>query len=284
MIKGFIVTNRKKKISLMPIEDSFSINFVDEIFAVADGVTRDPYEFLPDVRTFIRKVRFSLGYPRPSPARIASNIFTRTFPSVLKDYNPNNRDEQVIKITFEEANKRIDEWNAQNMPNQDYILRDYAGRVAAGTSINKSILYLRFLTDCGVAIFDKRWNLRFRTENQGPDKYDKYIWQDERLWKMNWENSEARKIVRKNYRNNPSEEYSFGVLTGEETAMYYVRTSTQEIKPDEHLILYTNDLKSIIFFGEFANKLRQRGLQGLKRLCKENVRTEGTLIHYLKSF
>ncbi|MDP2649773.1 MAG: hypothetical protein Q8P10_02925 [bacterium] len=280
MTNGFIASNKKKKIAFMPTEDSFSIDSKNGILAVADGVTRDPYEFLPDMKTLMGKIRFSFGYPRPSPAKIASDIFTQTFPLVLRDYELANRDENAIRKAFEEANKKIGEWNAQNMPNPDYVLRDFAGCVASGTQLNKGLVYLGFLTDCGVAIFDEKGNLRFRTENQGPDKHDKYIWQDEKLQKIDWKNPEARRIVRRDYRNNPSEEHSFGVLTGEETAMHYVKTATQEIKPNESLIVYSDGLEPIIFSGEFADKLRQKDVKGLENICKQRVKTEGTLIYH----
>jgi len=280
MEKGFIATNRKKRIALMPTEESFSIDSANGIFAVADGVTRDPYMFLPDIGTITGKIKFSLGYPRPSPAKIASDIFTQIFPLVLRDYNLVNRDEKTIREAFTEANKKIGEWNAKYMPNPDYVLRDFAGCVASGAQLNRGVVYLGFITDCGVAIFNDKGDLRFRTENQGPNKHDKYIWQDERLKKIDWRNPKARKIVRGEYRNNPSEEHSFGVLTGEEEAMHYVRTATQEIKPNEYLIVYTDGLEPIIFSGEFADKLRQRDFRGLEKLCKQKVRTEGTLIYH----
>ena len=153
MVQGFIATNIKKKIALMPTEDSFSMDLKNRIFAVADGVTRDPYEFLPDIHTLLGKIRFSFGYPRPSPAEIASDIFTQTFPLVLRDYRLANKDEKAIRTAFEEANKRIGEWNSQNMPNPDYVLKDFAGCVASGVHLNQNLVYLGFLTDCGVAIF-----------------------------------------------------------------------------------------------------------------------------------
>ena len=62
--------------------------------------------------------------------------------------------------------------------------------------------------------------------------------------------------------------------------MHYVRTATAEIKPNEHLIVYTDGLEPIIFSSEFADKLRQRNFKGLENLCKQRVRTEGTLIYH----
>lgn len=280
MIEGFIAENIKKRIALMPGEDSFNIDYENGIFAVADGVTRDPYRVLPDIKTLVGKIKFSLGYPRPSPAKIAADIFTETFHLVLRDYILPNRNEKAIRTAFEETNRRIGGWNSQNMQNPDYVLKDFAGCVASGISLNQELVYLGFLTDCGVAIFDENGNLRFRTENQGPDKHDTYIWQDKRLNGIGWRNPEARKIIRRDYRNKPSEEHSFGVLTGEETAMHYVRTAREELKPGEYLFVYTDGLEPIIFSGEFADKLKQGDFKGLKRLCKQRVRTEGTLVYY----
>jgi len=272
MIYGFTAENWKLKLLRHPVEDSYSIDSNNKILAVADGVTRDPAEKLSTLK-------FILNYPNPSPAKIAAEIFIQIFPLVLKDYNEANKDEKAIKTAFEEANKKLKEWNKQNMPNPDYVTRDFAGCVASGTLEKKGIVYWGYLTDCGIAIFDDKGNLKFRTENQGPDKHEKYIWQDERLNRIGWENPGARRIFRRDYRNNPSEPHSFGVLTGEETAMHYVKTGVQEIKSNENLIVYTDGLESTIFSGEFSDILRKRDLNNLTKLCKKKVKTEGTLIY-----
>jgi hypothetical protein len=288
MTKAFIATNWKKKIAFMPIEDSFDytdypIDIDSSSFsAVADGVTRDPTEYLPNLNTIKGKIQFSLKYPKPSPAKIAADIFTQAFPLVMRDYEPEHRDEKAIKSAFGEANNRIKKWNNQNTPNPDYVLNDFAGCVAAGISQYWHSISWGYLADCGIAIFDEKGNLKFRTEDQGPEKYDKYFWQDKRLEKIDWRNPEARKIIRKEYRNNPLEKHSFGVLTGEEKAMNYVRTGTQELIPNEHLIIYTDGLEPIIFSQEFSDKLKENDIKGLAKLCKHKVMTEGTLIHYKK--
>ncbi len=272
MIHGFTVENWRLKLFKHPVEDSYSIDSKNKILAVSDGVTRDPAEHLS-------KLKVVLQYPNPSPAKISADIFTQTFPLVLKDYNENNKEEKAIRSAFEEANKRIGKWNNQNMQNPDYVTRDFAGCVASGTLGKNELIYWGYLTDCGVAIFEDNGNLRFRTENQGPDKHDEYIWKDERLRKIGWVNPEARRIVRRDYRNNPSELHSFGVLTGEETAMHYVRTGTNELKPNEYLIVYTDGLESTIFSNDFSDALRKKDVRKLEKLCRKKVRTEGTLIY-----
>ena len=282
-MEGFTAVNLKKKLVRFPREDSFSINIREGIISVADGITRD-CENGAAARGGLKGAKdIFLHYPRPSPAEIASDIFVETFPLVLKDYFKINRDEIAIRNAFEEANNRVKLWNQKHIPNPDYLVNDFAGCVAAGTSKLSDIISFGYLTDSGVAIFDAKGNLKFRTENQGPDKFDKYIWEDERLKNIDWSNPEARKIIRKNYRNNPQEEHSFGVLTGEDSAMSYVRTGTQELDYGDSLIVYTDGLEPIIFSGECADKLRQRDVKGLEQLCKQKVATEGTLVYHLFS-
>jgi len=280
MTQGFTVENWKLKLARYPTEDSYSINNNNNnnIFAVADGVTRDPLEYLPDINTLKGKIEFTFNYPRPSPAKEAADLFCETFPAVLRDYNKCNRNEFAIKEAFKESNNGIKQWNKQNIPNPNYIMDDFAGCVASGVYQNDGFVHWGYLCDCGVAIFDEKGNLKFKTEDQGPSKFDKYFWKDKRLQDISWGNPKARKIIRSEYRNNPSEKYSYGVLTGEKTAISYVRTGTNEIGSNEHLIVYSDGLEDIIFSEKFADKLRKRDIKGLKKLCQKRVKTEGTLI------
>ena len=281
MTNGLTVENWKLRLFRHPNEDAYSIDREEGLVAVADGVTRDPISYLPK-NNLLGKVKFLRNYPNPSPAKIASDIFVATFPLVLKDFNAQNRDDRAIREGFKITNEKIREWNDNNIPNPDYVLNDFAGCVASGTSHQYGVVHWGYLTDTGIAIFDEKGNLRFRTENQGPDKYDKYIWADKRLKTIDWKNPEARRIVRRDYRNNPQEKHSFGVLTGEESAMKYVRTGKEELRPGEHLIVYTDGLESTIFSSEFSDALRG-GHRAIKKLCQRNVRTEGTLIHDYQS-
>ena len=99
----------------------------------------------------------------------------------------------TLNTAFREANKRIGKWNKEHMPSPDYVTNDLAGCVASGATLNKNLVYLGFICDCGVAIFDEKGELRFRTESEGPGKYHEYIWQDKRLEEKEWRNPEARK-------------------------------------------------------------------------------------------
>ncbi len=272
MIKGLTAKNWKLKLFNHPCEDSYRISQAPRIIAVADGVTRDPSEYLP--RT---KLQFVLQYPYPSPAKIAAHIACNAFVQSMQNFTI--KDEKAVRKSIEESNKRIKSWNDNNLPFPDYLTEDFAGCVFAGTVQEKDLVHWGYLCDCGVAIFDEKGNLRFRTADEGPAKHDKYIWQDPRLQGIGWRNPKARKIIRKDYRNNPSQEHSFGVLTGEDTAMHYVKTGTEELKPNESLIVYSDGLENIIFSNKFAEALRKRSLEDMSRLCKRGVRTEGTIVY-----
>ncbi len=275
MINGFIARNWKLRLVGHPSEESYNLDN-NGILAVADGVTRDPAPYLQ--KGLLGKLQFALKYPNPSPAKIVADLFCETFPKVLRDYNLSNRDEKAVRGAFIEANDEINYWNKQNILNVDYVMNDYAGCVASGIVEQNGVIYWGFLTDCGVAIFDEEGGLRFRTENEGPHKVGKYIWQDQLIKDKTWNQPEVRARIRSYYRNNPNEEYSFGVLTGQPEAINYVRTGVQEIRSNDYLVIYSDGLEQIIFSDSFSCKLRERDTKGLERLCKKNVETEGTLV------
>jgi len=266
--------NWKGKLIGYPEEDSYKID--KGVIAVADGVTRDPMEYLPNLKSIFGKLKFALNYPKPSPAKMAADIYTNSFVSVLKGFT--NINQEAIKEGFTEANRNIKEWNDKNIPEINYTTKDFAGCVGSGVAFKDGVVYWGYISDCGIAIFKENGDLKFRTENIGPEKYDKYIWQDKRLQTIGWDNPEVRKIIRRDYRNNPKEDNSFGVLTGEEQALGYVQTGEHEIDPKDYVLVYSDGLEHTIFSKECANKLKQKDFRGLENLCKKQVATEGTLI------
>jgi hypothetical protein len=274
MIKAITTENWKLRLLKHPSEESYSFHPDTGAFSVADGVTRDPMEFFQD--GFLGKLKFTFNYPRPSPAKIAANIFCQTFPVVIRDFR--TIDEKTVRQAFQESNTRIRDWNNENIPYIDYVTNDYAGCVASAAVQKSGVLTWGFITDCGVAVFDNNGELRFRTPSEDPHRLDSYVWQDPYLKEKSWNHPEARARIRSNYRNNPSEPHSFGVLTGQEEAMSYVRTGTQETNPGDYLLVYSDGLEPVIFSGEFSDKLRQGDTEGLEKLCRKKVRTEGTLV------
>lgn len=283
MIKGFTAENWKLKILGHPIEDSYSFDKLEKIIAVADGVTRDPKEWLPDKSTLKGKIDFLWNYPSESPAKIAADLFCNSFPGILKSFDM--KDERAIKDSFNESNKVIFDYNQIFMEDDDYLTRDLAGCVSAAAYQNKDAVYWGYIADCGIALFDEKGNLKFRTEDDGPEKYHNEIIKDERLNGLKWENPEMRRIIRSEYRNNPSEKNSYGILNGEIESMNYIRTGAIEKKPSEILMVYSDGITPIMFKkdgdvnGKFADLIRQKDFKGIENFCRKNVQYEGTLVH-----
>ncbi|MBS3088620.1 hypothetical protein J4402_02455 [Candidatus Pacearchaeota archaeon] len=280
-----VITARNWKMDLLrlPHEDSFHVNSAETVFAVADGVTRDCKNGEPlqkNLRSALNALRY---YPKPSPAAIAADIFAVNFVEEMCRNNVMNNATMRESIRF--GNKEIKSWQEKYIPKPDYLVNDFPGCTAA--CIAKpfpQIVSWGYICDSGAALFDWKGNLKNRTQNDGPSTKDKYIWASEKLKGLTWKDAEARRIIRSEFRNNPSEEYSFGVLTGEENAMCYVRTGMWEKKPRDVAVIYTDGVEHILFGqdgdvnGDFAKKIKFEDWEGIERLCCERVRTEGTLI------
>ncbi|GIU68333.1 MAG: hypothetical protein KatS3mg001_183 [Candidatus Pacearchaeota archaeon] len=282
MINGFTVINWKHILFRHPIEDSYKIHQERKIIAVADGVTRDPMLKLPNRNTFFGELKFSLKYPRPSPAKIVADIFTTTFINFLKDYKKITP--RLIRKAFEKSNEKIRLWNNKHMPKPDYLINDFASCVAAGAAIENQKVIYGYICDAGVAIFDKQGKLKLKTkeENKGPSS--KIL--EKEFFIKNGDDYIVRKIGRSIFRNNPKRKNSIGVLTGEKKAMRYVRTKTYKLQKGDILILYTDGIAEIIFKNEkirpfFSELIKNKDWKKLRKIFCKKIRTEGTIVYYV---
>lgn len=281
-INAFTVENWKHK--FLPREDAYrhseSGNF--SVISVADGITRDPTNgTLPDVNKLSGKIRFRLGYPRPSPAFYVASIFCKGFDSNLNlVHSQNNKiGEDQIFEAFRLSNQVIRNINGNFFPNPDYLKNDLAGCVASGAVINGRDIFYGYIADCGFCVFDGKGDLKFKTVNEGPNSKGSI---DEDVFKKHgtsFELPEGRKIIRSLYRNNPAEPLSYGALTGETSALEYIRTGHFELKEGDIPMVFTDGLEQVIQSGEFADRIRARDFTGIKKLCRRKVKTEGSLIY-----
>src|SRR3989344_4869566 len=283
MMNGFTVKSLKHRL-FMPDEDAYQFSHKNLSMAVADGITRDPCYYLPDIRTFFGKIKWIIKYPSPSPAGASAGIFVKAFNEFLM--RNNLRDSASIANIFKSANERIKEYNAEigiTPISVDFITKDYAACVASGIFINEDNMSYGFISDCGVAIFrpDKN-DFAFVSENEGPDKHEKYITagRNEGVY-PDWREAQARIITRSIYRNNPSEPHSYGALTGQDEAMYYLTTGNQELKRGDIVLAYSDGLADIVRHGSSIDFLREKDFSSLRKYCKKNVRNEGTLVYFV---
>ncbi len=282
-IIAFTVENSRAH-HLLPVEDSFKINNTKtlKIITVADGITRDPIgvPHLPSPHQLLAEIEFVEKYPRPSPAKITADTFCKSFISYLKKQK--NGSVEMISNAFSLANLKIKNLNKKKNPHPDYLERDLWGCVASAGFIQKDKLYYGYICDCGVCIFDKKGRLKFRTTND-KDEADKLL--DFRG--KDWRNPKWRADRRKEYRNNPNKKVrgklaSYGALTGEKNALFFVKTGKQKLCTGDHIFFYSDGMEKILFSTEFQKILATTEWDKLEESCRKLHHTkegaEATLV------
>lgn len=231
----------------MPAEDSFTYN--DNVFCVADGVTRDPIG-LSDF-TNLDPLEALEKYPNPSRAAKAAELCSASFVGLLENNSDTN-----VNAAMVECNKRIAELNQDLVC--DYLENDYAATVAVGGKIVGNQLYWASIGDCQVAVFSKDGQKKFISPD-GTESWGEY----ERKLGSKWSKPEYRVTVRRDFRNNPEQIQegklvSFGVLTGEKTAESFIMSGQQDLVAGDIVIFYTDGFMSFVDMPEFSQKIRDK--------------------------
>lgn len=234
--------NIKTKGINFPVEDQYYAN--DNEAIVADGITRDPIGISDFSKTTKRE--FLEKYPRPSGAELAAKEICSTFPET--------KGSLVDRLI--ETNKSVKRLNDEYIPECDYLENDYYGAVASCICIKDNILYYAYICDCGVIVYDKFGNTKFKTED------DKEIYSDPFVNNIgiSWNLPEARKIVRSEYRNNINKVVdgnciSYGALTGEESAINFIRSGQLKIEEGDIIIVYSDGVTYYLNDKEFINHI-----------------------------
>lgn len=234
--------NIKTKGINFPIEDQYYAS--DNEAIVADGITRDPIGISDFSKTTKRE--FLEKYPRPSGAELAAKEICRTFPET--------KGSLVDRLI--ETNKSVKRLNDKYILECDYLENDYYGAVASCICIKDNILYYAYICDCGVIVYDKEGNIKFKTDD------DKEIYSDPFVNNIgiSWNLPEARKIVRSEYRNNINKVVdgnciSYGALTGEESAINFIRSGQLKIEEGDIIIIYSDGVTYYLNDKEFINHI-----------------------------
>ena len=225
-----------------PIEDQYYENEHEAI--VADGITRDPIG-ISDFSKFTKK-DFIEKYPRPSGAELAAKEVCSSF--------SNTTGSLVDRLI--EANRSVKRLNEKCINECDYLENDYYGTVASCVSIEDNVLNYAYICDCGVIVYDKNGNIRFKTDD------DKELYSDQFINKIGipWNLPEARKIVRSEYRNNlnniiDGKCVSYGALTGEESAVSFIRSGQLKLEDGDTIIVYSDGFSYYLNEFEFINNV-----------------------------
>ena len=234
--------NIKTKGINFPVEDQYYAS--DNEAIVADGITRDPIGISDFSKTTKRE--FLEKYPRPSGAELAAKEICRTFPET--------KGSLVDRLI--ETNKSVKRLNDKYILECDYLENDYYGAVASCICIKDNILYYAYICDCGVIVYDKEGNIKFKTDD------DKEIYSDPFVNNIgiSWNLPEARKIVRSEYRNNINKVVdgnciSYGALTGEESAINFIRSGQLKIEEGDIIIIYSDGVTYYLNDKKFINHI-----------------------------
>lgn len=247
-IKAITKKNPKFERFNYPQEDSFAYKLDHENIAVADGITRDPIGMKerPDDEEGLIEV--SKKYPRPSPAKIAADLFCKSFLGYAKKNKLNG---EIIAEAFSYANNKIKQLNSKKNKNPNYLENDFWACVASAGIIKDNILYYGFIADCGVVIFNKDGNLKLRTENQGPNSRGSIDKDIRKKYDTSFKFQKGRRIIRSLYRNAMTNPLSYGALTGERTALGFIRTGSLRLEKGDYIGFYSDGMNSILDSKEF---------------------------------
>lgn len=223
-----------------PVEDQFYVNDNGTEVIVADGITRDPIGS-SDLSTYSED-EFFKSYPRPSGGEIAA----KTIVNVFKN-GKGTLKERLIK-----GNRKLKEINNKYIKKCDYLINDYYGTVASCIKIEDNIMSYAYICDCGVIVYDQFGNVKFKTTD------DKELYSDKYINKIGipWHLKEARVIVRRDYRNNlnnikDGKCISYGALTGEETAINFIKTGEVTLDEQDTIIVYSDGMVNFLLEKEF---------------------------------
>lgn len=255
-----------------------------------DGVTRDCEDGKRASRDLAGFVHAFRHYPRPSPAAEVAQLFAEQYPAVAA---------LPLKDSFAALNHFIFQYNLSHFPDPDGLTEDLAGCVASAAVVDckknnaghkENRVNYGFISDCGVAVVGPDGELKMSTPDNGPNSPAK-----EKLFRPiiesfgGWSNPTARQYLRTQVRNAPSGE-GYGVFTGEQAAMSYVRTGSFPISSGDSILVYTDGSAPILYENPdslpggrvldrtVASLIADREYDRLERLFRKKVRTEATLV------
>ena len=260
-----------------PEEDYFYLE--GNIFCVADGVTRDLIggEIRPYPKTKSDAEYIAKHYPNPSGALESSKIIANSFVKNVKKFS-NNIDEEKIKTAIRDANKDV--WEINKNRKIDYVGEDLYCSEAVGGIILDDFLYCFGIGDCYIKTFDEEYNELFSTENdhEWMEKFENdYLKSGE----YDWMDPRYRLLIRGALRNNSivtynGEKVGYGALTGEDSAMDFVKIYKVPLKNVKYITAYSDGCMPY-----FENKVEtEKTLKNIDIIEKEG--SERTLIVYEK--
>lgn len=214
------------------------------IYIALDGITRGP---LPKGEE----------YPFPSPATWAAKEAAAAMGKVLTEAE--TMSESTMLEAARAANNALRELNESLglWANNDYLINDLAGTVFSAMAVNRDNVTYAYLGDCRVAKIDTAGNLIWISPDDiAPIRKEfpsiKDVGEQERYLR-----------VRRDFRNKPTAPHgSYGALTGEDSAIHYIKTGTLPYEKGETILVCSD---GITWFLEHDPSFQQLLAQGTKK-------------------
>lgn len=248
-----------EKYNLKPVAEDYYVA-KEDMFCVADGVTRDSIkgEAVPYPKNEEEAREWVKTYPNPSGSYESAKICASQFIKYLQESDLQNISRETISEIVKRVNKDISEIN-QNRE-IDYLANDYYGCVAVGGYISSNMLYCFSIGDAHIMALDEHGNIQFETiNNHKPfEDYLENVYSKQNQY--DWNNSKDRMMVRRDYRNKPEMKYqgkdiSFGVLTGEKEAEYYIDTYAIDLTNIKYICAYSDGCEPYFREKSIINKI-----------------------------
>lgn len=203
----------------------------DTVSVIADGTTRAPM--------------VGESYPSPSPSAVAAKRFVRAVDSHMRSNHHLPKSTALIDA-FVHGNQVVADVNRSRLldTNLDYLNNDLAGVVAAAAVIEGDKLHYAQIGDANIYLYrDGKLIQLTDTQTDKSSDYRRsrgYKTGDKEL------DNQIRIEMRSEIRNNPSHPLSFGVMTGEQSALGFIRTGTIEIEPGDRFLIATDGLEKYL--------------------------------------
>lgn len=243
-----------------PPEDVYLVSKKYPIGVVADGVTildrnrGGIYPIFPDGQSGPKKV---------------SDIFCQKAISYLEKQYPSIRPETILRA-FQEGNEDVKRLNQKlfkiKSTDPNYGVDVFATIAAIACIIDNNLVY-GFLTDCGMAVINRKAQLKLITPEIWP-RIQKPSDKNLRTILKKGEGNYRR--YRKYVRNNPQlvregKFYSHGVINGQEGMIKYVEVGQMKLNQGDTVVLFTDGFRYYFQYQEFLIILAEKELNQLRK-------------------
>ncbi len=251
-----------EKYHLKPVVEDYYIA-KEEMFCIADGVTRDSIEgkAVPYPKNEKEATAWVQTYPNPSGAFESAKICSNQFIQYLEAGDRQKISKNKILEIVKNVNQDILKINENRQI--DYLANDYYGCVAVGGYISSNTLYCFSIGDCHIITLDENAHIQFETINNHKafEDYLENVYCKQHTY--DWNCAKDRMMVRRDYRNKPEVKYngkevSFGILTGEKEAEHYIETYAVDLTNVKYICAYSDGCEPYFKDKEIIKKILEK--------------------------